>query len=61
MLSDSTVVVLITSISVLLGLIAKLLYSSKCKRTMCCFGCCEVDREPTLEQVINISSNMTPK
>lgn len=56
-MEESTIVVIITSATVLFGLIAKLVYNSKCKKTVCCFGLCEIQRDTENEVVVNVSSN----
>lgn len=58
MLSDSIIILLIGSITGLIGLCLKLAYSSKC--TKCKFGCVEVDRDTNNETRINIDAMQSP-
>lgn len=57
MLSDTIIILLIGSISSLVGLTLRYCYLSKCKVVRCC-GIFEVDREVQIEQPI--TGNQTP-
>ena len=57
-LSDAIIILLIGSVSSLVGLTLRYCYLSKCKVVRCC-GICEIDRTVELEQVIS-GGNQTP-
>jgi len=48
------IALIITTAATLVGLIAKLAYSSKCTHVKCC--CLEIQRDPRDETAINIDS-----
>ena len=54
-LSDAIIILLIGSVSSLVGLTLRYCYLSKCKVVRCC-GICEIDRTVELEQVLSGSS-----
>ncbi len=58
MLSDAIIILLIGSVSSLLGLTLRYCYLSKCKVVRCC-GICEIDRTVELELPIS-AGNQTP-
>ena len=53
-LSDPVLILIIGSVSGLLGMLFKLSYSSKCTRIKCC--CLTVERDVANEAVININN-----
>ena len=53
MLTDGVLIMIIGSISALLGLFCKLIYSSKCTNIKC--GCIEIKRDTSHEIAVNIS------
>lgn len=55
-LSDAIIILLIGSVSSLLGLTLRYFYMSKCKVIRCC-NICEIDRTVELEQPVG---NQTP-
>ena len=57
MLSDAIIILLIGSLSSLVGLTLRYCYLSKCKVVKCC-GICEIDRTVELEQTV--TGNGTP-
>ena len=56
MIGESIIITTVVAGVGLLSLIAKLLYSSKCKDVNLCFGCIKCQRDTIHEQEINLSS-----
>ena len=56
-LSESTIILIITAGCATIGLICKLIYSSKCKLVKCCG--CEIHRDVSQEQHVSINSGIS--
>ena len=54
-ISDPVLIIIIGSVSALIGLGLKICYSSKCTHVK--FGCVEIDRDTNHEVAINISAS----
>ena len=59
MVEDSTLLAIIAGGITLLALIAKLIYSSKCRKISCCWNCIDIERNTMEEQSVrNITTNV---
>jgi hypothetical protein len=63
MVAETVLIVIITASVAVTGLVARLLYNSKCSEVTCCFGACtckrNVEKEITL-QVDTSTRNIKP-
>lgn len=59
-MDSSVIVLLIGSVSALMGLALKLCFASHCTQVKLCCGCLDVTRDITNEQTINLDNNQTP-
>lgn len=57
MLAESVLIVIVGSSVAVAGLIAKLLYNSKCSQVTCCWGACSCIRDTGHESTVQIDTN----
>ena len=57
MVAETVLVVIIGASVGIAGLIARLLYNSKCSRVECCYGACVCDRKTEQETTITVDTS----